>query len=603
MFETENKMIKIYLKKITILLIVIPLVLFAERKIDVSVDKTVTNLRTPINLTIEFTDFSDFPKFDFDLDNSFKVIGGPSRSSNFSWINGKTTSTKKLTYQIVAKKTGKLTIPSFDIKFKGKNYKTNNIIITVTSQTQKKQNKKSSNSNNSRQRINSQVDEKLFVDPICEKSSVYLGESIVITYRLYTKINIIDYNIPKINTIPGFMIEKQNLIKNPKVSTEVINGIQYKTADLFNLVLTPTEIGKLEIPPQNLRIEVSANRRSNDPFDSFFSINRNNVVNTIAPAKNINVIKLPNCVYDTFTGAVGNFNLSVKLSNSEIEANQAVTLKTTIAGEGNLKNFTFPKPKFPSQFQVFEPKMKENIKVKNGKVIGNKTWEYVIIPNQKGDYKIPPIKFTYYDLNRRKYRILTKSDLALKVKRNEHLVEEHLKNLTRNEVELLNKDIRYLYLNESKLISLNYSPVKDLRNWLLFVVGLFVVVIFFIYRLYWHFILKNPLIVRRQKALATAKKELDQITSDPKKAFYKLSYIFNNYIADRLNLKGGEIYLQEIIENYKSKKINDEMLNQIKTIWKDMEKYKFASNLINKDKLEEMKNEIIILMEKLEKIK
>lgn len=603
MFGTENKMIRTYFKKIAILLVVIPLVLFAERKIDVSVDRTVTNLRTPINLTIEFTDFSDFPKFDFDLGNSFKVIGGPSQSSNFSWINGKTTSTKKLIYQIVAKKTGELTIPSFDMKFKGKNYKTNNIIITVTNQTQKTQNRKSNNRNNDRQKINSQVDEKLFVDPICEKSSVYLGESIVITYRLYTKINIIDYNIPKINTISGFMVEKQNLIKNPKVVTETINGIQYKTADLFNLVLTPTEIGKLEIPPQNLRIEVSAQRRSNDPFDSFFSMSRNNVVNTIAPSKNINVIKLPNCAYDTFTGAVGNFNLSAKLSNSEIEANQAVTLKTTISGEGNLKNFTFPKPNFPSQFQVFEPKMKENIEVKNGQVVGNKTWEYVIIPDQKGTYNIPPIKFTYYDLNRRKYRTLTKSNLVLKVKRNEHLVEEHLKNLTRNEVELLNKDIRYLYLNESKLISLNYSPVKDLRNWLLYFVGFFVIIIFFVYRLYWHFILKNPIIVRRQKAFTTAKKELDQITSDPKKAFYKLSAIFNNYIADRLNLKGGEIHLQEIIDNYKNKKVDDEILNKIKSIWKDMEKYKFASNLINKEKLEEMKNEILNLMGKLEKIK
>ena len=120
---------------------------------------------------------------------------------------------------------------------------------------------------------------------------------------------------------------------------------------------------------------------------------------------------------------------------------------------------------------------------------------------------------------------------------------------------------------------------------------------------FWHFILNNPLIVRRQKALTIAKKELDQLPSDTIKAFQKLSVIFNNYIADRLNLKGGEIFLREIIENYKKKKIDGELLIKIEFIWKDMEEKKFAPNLINKDKLEEMKNGILSLMEKLEKIK
>jgi len=596
-------MIRSFIKKIMILLIVIPLVLFAERKVDVSVDRTITNLRTPITLTIEFTDFSDFPKFDFDFGDDFQIIGGPSQSSNFSWINGKTTSTKKLTYQIVARKTGKLTIPSFEMEFKGENYKTNNINITVNSQTQTNQNRKSSNSNNARQKISEQVNEQLFVDPICEKSSVYLGESFVITYRLYTQVNIADYNITKISSIPGFMIEEQKQIKNPKVTTRIVNERKYKTVDLFNLILTPTETGKLEIPPQNVRVEVNTQRQNTDPFDSFFNMSRNKVINSIAPAKNINVLQLPTGEPESFTGAVGNFKLSVNLSNSEIEANQAVTLKVRVLGEGNLKNFTFPMPHFPSQFQVFEPKMKENIGVKNNKVVGDKIWEYVIIPDAKGDYKIPPIKFTYYDLKKRKYTTLKESNLRLKVKRNEHLVEERLKNLTRNEVELLNKDIRYLYLNESKLKSLDYSPVKDFRNWAFYFIGIFVIITFFIYRLYWHFILNNPLIVRRQKALTIAKKELDQLPSDTIKAFQKLSVIFNNYIADRLNLKGGEIFLREIVENYKKKKIDGELLIKIEFIWKDMEEKKFAPNLINKDKLEEMKNKILSLMEKLEKIK
>ncbi len=592
-------MIRNFIKYITILLI-IPLVLFAERRIEVSVDKTVTNLRTPINVTIEFIDFSDFPNYDYDFGDDFQVIGGPSQSSNFSWVNGKTTSQKKLIYQIAVKRTGKLTIPSFVIEFKGKNYKTNAVNITVVNQNNTQRNVP--NSNNI-QNQKSQIGEQLFVESICKNSSVILGESVVVTYRLYTKVDIIDYNIPKIATIDGFMIEEQKIIQNPKVVMRNINGVKYKTADLFNLVLTPTEIGKLNIPPQNFRIELSSQNRSNDPFDSFFSMSRNKVINSIAPAKNINVLKLPNDAPDTFTGAVGNYKLSAKFSKSEVEANQAISFLVSVEGEGNLKNFTFPTPKFPSKFQVFEPKMKEDIRIRNNKVVGKKTWEYVIIPEEKGDYIIPPIKFTYYNLKSKKYITLKKSNLTLKVKRNEHLVEEGLNNLTRKEVELLNQDIRYLYLNESKLKSLNYSITRDLKNWAIYFITLIVVIIFGVYKLYWYIILKNPLAVRRNKAIGIAKKELSQLSSNTIEAFQELSTILNNYISDRLNLKSGEIFLSEIIEQYKNKKVEDNILIEIEAVWKYIEEIKYAPNLIDNNNINDLKERILNLIDKLERIK
>ncbi|MEA1986409.1 MAG: BatD family protein [Candidatus Marinimicrobia bacterium] len=588
------------LKKITISLVLFTVIIFAKPTVNVTVDRKNVDLRTPIRLTIQFNDFKDYPKYNLDLGSDFQVVGGPSQSSNFSWVNGKTTSTKKAIYQIVAKRKGNLTIPSLDFKYKGKNYKTNQINIQVSDRMHR--NSSSANSKNIRKQRKNNNNSQIFIEPICKKTSVYLGESLVISYRLFTRVSIVNYNIPMVTSISGFMIDKQERVENPKVKMQTINGIEYKTADLFNLVLTPTEIGKLEIPMQKFRIELE-NAGGGDPFDSFFNFSRNKVINTIAPAKNISVLRLPNDEPKTFTGAVGNFQLSAKLSDSEIESNKAVTLQIIVVGEGNFKNFTFPKPKFHSQLQVFEPKMKENISVKNNKIVGNKTWEFVIIPEEKGHYKIPPIKFTYYDLRKKRYVTLTKSNLVLEVTQNKHLLEERMKNMTREEVELLNKDIRYLHLNEENLESKYYSAIKDFRNYLFFILGIILIFVYIIYSLYMSYILNNPLLIRRQKAFAVAENEINQLPDETVIAFKKISNIFNKYLADKLNLQSGELYLKEITEYYQNKKIDEKLLEKIELTWRNIEEKKFAPNLVSEKELDNIKVQIIDIMKKIEKIK
>ena len=74
-------------------------------------------------------------------------------------------------------------------------------------------------------------------------------------------------------------------------------------------------------------------------------------------------------------------------------------LKLVISGTGNLKLISNPEIKFPDDFEVYDPKVDNQVRLTREGLTGNKVIEYLAIPRHAGTYKIPGVSFSYFDIS------------------------------------------------------------------------------------------------------------------------------------------------------------------------------------------------------------
>lgn len=171
---------------------------------------------------------------------------------------------------------------------------------------------------------------------------------------------------------------------------------------------------------------------------------------TTAPVT-VRVKPLPSPQPASFMNAVGSrLKLTSTLSKESITANEAVTLKLVLEGTANLKYMKNPEVKFPVDFDVYDPKVSTDLKNTPSGVSGTRTVEYTIIPRSAGEFTLPPVEFTYFDINTRQYKTLKTPEYHLSVARgagNANSVV--LANFSDKEaVKQLNQDIRFIRLGD-----------------------------------------------------------------------------------------------------------------------------------------------------------
>ena len=399
---------------------------------------------------------------------NFDVYSGPNKSSSSSIqiINGniKKSVSNTYTYYIAATKEGNFVISPAHIKIKGKKYKSNSISIKVvkgnnSAQESQNYNRNSSTNNNRLNSTEKQTsnNKDIFLKAYISKKNPYRGEQVIVTYKLYTKLGISNISIDNSNTIPGFWTH--NLLKddnNLQQKEEFINGEKYITAVIRKIALFPLKAGKLNIEPLKLeclaQVRTKQRRQSSDPFfDSFFNDpffdSYQNVKKILhSNALKINVLPLPDINKpENYSGAVGKFHIKSEIDKKRLKANEAITLKYIISGEGNIDLIDKINLKLPPDFESYEPKITNNIKNTNNGISGTRTFEYVVIPRNKGNYTIEPVKFSYFDVKKKKYVNLSTQQYSIIVDRNEKVN----KNITysganREDIKYVGSDIRFI---------------------------------------------------------------------------------------------------------------------------------------------------------------
>ena len=422
------------------------------------------------------------PDFQF-----FEILAGPfeSRSSYTQIINGKKSSATNLSYTLtlMPSKTGTFKIPGASIVVDGEKIYSNDLTIKVENAEKnvQKQNEGGTVTGGGTQRVTS---ESIFVRTIVSKTNIYEQEAISVTYKLYTLLDVAQFTGAKLPDFNGFLKQDIEQSQNKQLSAETYKGRSYGTVVLYQAVLFPQHTGEIEIGKASftalLRLQNKAQVRS--IFDDFFDSYTNVEKTLTAPAVTVKVSELPLAGKPaTFSGAVGNFNLTSTLSSGNLKTNQAATIKVVISGNGNMKLLKNPEIKFPDGFEVYDPKVDNKFSSGSGGVSGTKTIEYMFIPRRSGKFDIPSAELSYYDLNNKTYRTLRTPAYKINVTKGEG-GEAVVENFTgKEDVTPLAKDIRYLYTGSVKLQPESRPWFGTLPFWMLFLIPLIIAAILFIY--------------------------------------------------------------------------------------------------------------------------
>lgn len=383
----------------------------------------------------------------------FDVLAGPfeSRSSSTQWINGKRTSSMNhtFTYTLIAKKEGVFTIPAATVMVKGNKHVSNGLKIKVLPPDQQQ----ASNDRTNQQRASGATvsNDNIFIRTIVSKSQVYEQECVLLTYKLYTLVDVRQFTGSKLPDYTGFLKQDIDLGENNQLEYEHYNGRNYASAVLAQMLLYPQHDGVLEIETATfeaiIRVQSQSNVRS--IFDDFFD-SYTNVTKTLkAPGAKITVKPLPAGKPASFSGVVGDFELKSSISANEVDVNEAITLKLAIEGSGNMKLIKTPDVEFPAGLEVYDPKTVNQFKTSKSGMSGKKTIEYLIIPRASGTYAIPPVEWSYFDTKTGEYRRLTTQAYTIQVRKgaNDTLVASYPTYVNKEDIQQLSTDIRYIHTN------------------------------------------------------------------------------------------------------------------------------------------------------------
>ncbi|MBI9032876.1 MAG: protein BatD [Bacteroidales bacterium] len=526
----------------------------------------------------------------------FSVLGGPnpSHSSSFQFVNGSMKKQIEVSYNfiLVAKKQGVFEIPSASITVDRKVYKTDpvKVVVKAASSTMSDTDIKGEKDNANQSKNHPLA----FLKASADKKSIHIGEQVVVTYKLYFRANISDYNLKKAPGYPGFWFEDMTEQLQPgNNSTEEIKGVQYTVVDLRKDLLVPQKSGKIKTSPMEFEIVARVKAKkggSGDPFfddffsDSFFGNYKNIQRTLVTEPIELDVKALPmDGKPSDFGGAVGKFTVSSSVDLQELKVNDAITYKVMIKGNGNLKLIQAPKLNLPPDFEVYDPKVIENYNTSISRgVSGTKTFEYLIIPRTPGTFKIPAVIFSYFDLNSKKYIQQQTPSYDIEVLKGDGAQATVLYSGNgQEEIRYMGKDIRYIKTNSLELKPKDYFFISNWRFALL-MFGSLLLFALTIWLVLWNSKRQgNRADVRNRKASKVAvqklKKAKDYLTNNAQNDFYEeISVALWGYISDKYNISRSVLSIESVADHLEKGNVNAEIISRFVEILKECEFARFA---------------------------
>jgi RNA-binding protein YhbY len=397
--------------------------------------------------------------------NRFVVISGPNQSTNMQWINGQMSASVAYTYILYARQEGKFTIGSATIEYKGKALKSNAIQMEVIQGKPKQQQKQPD-------QPSADIGDNLIVKAFSDKQRVRLGEQLIVTFKLYTRVSVSGYDLAKAPAFDGFWGEDFDMPKQPSQTNETLNGKQYRSVVIKKTALFATQAGNLKIAPLEVRcaVQVQAKRRGNDPFDQFFNdpffqqVQTTNLDVKSNPLT-ITVDPIPANSPSGFSGAIGRFTFNASVDKNSVKAGDPITLKVTVSGSGNIKLVTVPKPQLPADIESYEPKISEDISRDGGIIRGKKTAEYLLIPRNAGQRVLEPMQFVYFDLDRKEYVTLRSQQFEFSIEPGKEYSGSSVSSVSKEDVRMLGEDIRFLKLS---IGTLQQKSEAGSSEWIMF---------------------------------------------------------------------------------------------------------------------------------------
>ncbi len=390
-------------------------------------------------LRVDFEMNQDGDNFRAPSFNGFTVVGGPNQSVSNSWINGRRTYSKTYSYFLEPTSRGKFTIGQAEITVEGDVYKTSPIQVEVTTAV---------DTPTDGDNLDFVASENLHLVAEISKPNPFLNEAITVVYKLYVSPRISVSNWREVDNPTYSDFWSQNIdIRQLKIENGQFEGEPYRYVVLRKTILYPQKTGELDIEPLTLSVAVDV---PSDRRDIFGGRLYKTVEKTIAAGRRtINVKPLPDSGKPAdFTGAVGKFDFKVIPGNTELAATESTTVKVQVTGNGNLKLFELPNLEVPASVERYEPERTENVRTDLNGTQGSLTDNYTLVPTRQGEYSIPALRFSYFDIETQSYKTITSNDIELEVDRapaGSSLAGGNA-GVSKQQVEVLGDQFRYIKL-------------------------------------------------------------------------------------------------------------------------------------------------------------
>lgn len=521
----------------------------------------------------------------------FKVLFGPgiSQSSSISIINGKRTSSFSIsyTYTVEAVEEGTFSMPVASVVVDGRNYKSNTAQIKVIPQdknaAQQQRGGQQPEVTTSTSTADKVSADDVFVRAIFSKTKVNEQEAVVVTFKLYSSLNIREFLNSKFPEFDGFMVEEFEFPTNRQIDLENYKGRNYYTLDVKKTLLFPQRSGKITIPSGSVTLVLVV--PTGQKVQTFFGpqIIPADVEKTLRTSPVIvDVSKLPDGKPLGFSGGVGTFTLNSAVSATKVKANDAITLKLDIAGTGNMKLIKTPEVKMPKEFEAYDPKVSNNFKITANGLSGNKSIEYLFIPRYPGTFTIPEVEFSYFDTSSRSYKTLKTQAYTIEVDKDPNAGSRQSATSYINQQEVkVDQDIRYLKTGEVSFNNYSDHFLGSLANILWYIIPfvLFGLSVF----LYRKQIKANADIARMKtkKANKVASRRLKlankYLKNQEKDKFYEESLrAVWGYLSDKLTIPVANLNRENVEAELRTYGVEDELIGKFISVLDSCEFARYA---------------------------
>ena len=551
----------------------------------------------------------------------FELLMGPSvsQSSSFSFVNGKSTQSKSYTYTYLLEgtKEGKFQIAPATVTIDGKQYQSNALTIEVVKGNT---NSNASSGRNSGQPIQPDAtasvnEENLFVKVDVSKKSLYLGESLVATIKVYTKVDLSNFGRSKFPTFDGFLAEEIPTPQRIELVRETYNGQIYNVGVIRKVLLFPQHTGEIVIEPFELECIVRQRLAGGGHsfFDDFFGNYRDVRAMRRSKPVTVTVKELPqNGKPAGFSGTVGNITMSTSLSADTVSANDAITYKVTFSGQGNLKLLQAPVMDFPLDFEAYDPKESRNVNTSENGMAGTVSFEYVLIPRYSGDYKIPAIRYSYYDTKSNTYKTIVGQEYAIHVRKGAEKGQTGstsgnvVQSFKKEDIRQVGEDIRYLKTGSLNLKEAGVHFFGTLKYWLSLFIPLVLFIAAFVFNR--QRIKANADIARVKNRTATkmARKRLKlaatALKSHNGEQFYdEVLKALWGYMSYKLNIDKAELNRDNISEILQRKNVSEDLMKDFISLLDTCEYARYAPGSNSDNEMEKVYARSIELITKLDK--
>ncbi len=350
-----------------------------------------------------------------------RVVSGPN-----TYSGDQSPSHRNIVFTLAAVKEGIFKIPGASCLIDGRIQKSNAVTIRVLSP---KESDQSSYYLRPGEDPYKKIRENLFLKLVVNKQTCFMGEPLVATFKLYSRLQSRS-NVIKNPGFYGFSVYDMIDVNDKIESEEKMNGNWFDVHTIREVQLYPLQAGTFTIDAMELANQIefyhsAVNKQTEqevtenmygksekkdipDPNGDVYEMNirSNRAVITVKP--------LPGSTLpDTFAGAVGRFSIAASVVKDSLLKNEEGVLVVNINGAGNFQRVNAPLIHWPSNLEVFEPSVKDSLDKQQIPLKGERNFKYFFVSDKPGYYTIPSIAFSFFDLTSKSYKTVSSSPISI----------------------------------------------------------------------------------------------------------------------------------------------------------------------------------------------